>query len=234
MDRTIYLSPSKLNLLNECPRCFWLAEKMGISRPRGIFPSLPGGMDLVLKNYFDNYRGSLPPELMGRVPGVLMPDMNLLKKWRNWKTGLQVQIGEVILRGALDDCLLDEAIYYPFDNKTKGQVPKDDGRQYYELQLDCYELMLRHNGYKTGGKGYLNYLYPLNVEEITERENRVIIPFVAVPFEIPTSPDRAIEKMSQAATIIKSNVVPEANPECEQCDYFTKRQIENDKRRAII
>ena len=42
-------------------------------RPRGIFPSLPSGMDRVIKTYFDHYRGSLPPELVGEVEGKLIP-----------------------------------------------------------------------------------------------------------------------------------------------------------------
>jgi hypothetical protein len=38
-----------------------------VQRPRGIFPSLPGGMDIVIKKYFNKYRGSLPPELSGKI-----------------------------------------------------------------------------------------------------------------------------------------------------------------------
>src|SRR3989344_3937655 len=68
---TIRLSPSTgLNLFRDCPRCFWLHYNKNVHRPRGIFPSLPGGMDLVLKDYFDQFRGSLPPELEGKVRGT--------------------------------------------------------------------------------------------------------------------------------------------------------------------
>ena len=48
------LSPSALNLFLNCPKCFWLDRNKGKKRPRGIYPSLPGGMDAVIKNYFDN------------------------------------------------------------------------------------------------------------------------------------------------------------------------------------
>jgi len=43
------LSPSALNLMKECPRCFWLAQHKVWKRPSGIFPSLPSGMDRILK-----------------------------------------------------------------------------------------------------------------------------------------------------------------------------------------
>jgi len=54
----IRLSPSSLNLFLECPRCFWLDKNKGIKRPRGIFPSLPSGMDSVIKKYTVNIKSS--------------------------------------------------------------------------------------------------------------------------------------------------------------------------------
>lgn len=88
-NRKIMLSPSTLNLYLECPRCFWLDKIKGIKRPRGIFPSLPSGMDLVIKNYFDKYRlkGELPEEIKNKIKGKLFPDMETLKKWGPVFTG---------------------------------------------------------------------------------------------------------------------------------------------------
>jgi len=62
---TFKLSPSSLNLMNECERCFWLDKHNVWKRPNGIFPSLPSGMDRILKTHFDKFRdkGLLPPEL---------------------------------------------------------------------------------------------------------------------------------------------------------------------------
>ena len=59
------LSPSSLNLLEDCPRCFWLNIMKKISRPSGAFPSLPSGVDKILKEHFDSFmrKGKLPPEL---------------------------------------------------------------------------------------------------------------------------------------------------------------------------
>jgi len=59
------LSPSTLNLMHECPRCFWLSTHKVWTRPAGIFPSLPSGMDGILKKHFDKFmeKGKLPPEL---------------------------------------------------------------------------------------------------------------------------------------------------------------------------
>jgi len=75
MNYPLRLSPSTLNLFIDCPRCFWLHINKRIHRPRGIFPSLPSGMDNVIKTYFDKYRkkGELPPELQNQVKEKLFP-----------------------------------------------------------------------------------------------------------------------------------------------------------------
>src|SRR3989338_1065151 len=109
----IKLSPSTLNLFLECPRCFWLDKVKNIKRPRGIFPSLPGGMDRVIKAYFDTFRAKsvLPPELDGgNFEGVkLFSDQDRLERWRSWKTGLVYRDGDgSVLGGALDDLLVKD------------------------------------------------------------------------------------------------------------------------------
>src|SRR3989344_7162620 len=88
---TYKLSPSSLNLLENCPRCFWLQIVKKILRPSGAFPSLPSGMDKMIKTHFDKFRdnGSLPPELNHHgVDAVLFNDRELLKTWRNNFTGI--------------------------------------------------------------------------------------------------------------------------------------------------
>ena len=50
------LSRSKIDLYLNCPRCFYLQVVKKISRPAGIFPSLPSGVDKMLKEHFDGKR----------------------------------------------------------------------------------------------------------------------------------------------------------------------------------
>ncbi len=49
----------------DCPRCFWLQIVKKERRPPTPFPSLPNGMDKILKEHFDRFMeaGKLPPEL---------------------------------------------------------------------------------------------------------------------------------------------------------------------------
>lgn len=221
----IKLSASKLGILRECPRCFWDANNSKFARPRGIFSSLPGGIDLIMKDYFDQFRGTLPPELKGKVDGVLMSDLVKLNKWRNWRSGLTWEDRElgVNLIGALDDCLVDiagEEIYMPLDNKTKGSLPKDDGAQYYQLQLDCYGLLLQANKYRINGKAYLAYYYPLPLvfKDNKIEPNKIMFNFGINTYCLESSPDRAIKEIARAVEILKGKR-PAPAPDCEYCRF---------------
>lgn len=161
----IRLSPSTLGLFKDCPRCFWLHMNPKIKRPSGPFPSLPGGMDHVIKKYYDKYAGSLPPELEGKVEGVLIKDRELLNKWRNWRSGLKYEDKKrnAVLFGALDDCLQVGDKYAPLDYKTRGWPPKEGGEIFYQHQLDAYSFLLDINGYKAEDFAYLVYYFPRSV-----------------------------------------------------------------------
>ncbi len=216
----IRLSPTTgLNLFRECPRCFWLHYNKKVQRPRGIFPSLPGGMDLVIKKYFDRYRGTLPPEIEGKVEGSLMPDIKLMGKWRNWRSGLEYHDKELdaVLFGALDDCLIDDDRYIPLDYKTRGSTPKyGSSERYYQTQLDAYSLLLSTNDYKTGNFAYLVYYYPTEV-----RENGSV-KFDIKPVKVETNLERAKKTFCDAVELLKGPM-PGRNNNCEYCCWIRNR-----------
>ncbi len=88
MKPTYKLSPSSINLMLDCERCFWLAKHKVWSRPSTPFPQLPNGMDRVLKVHFDKFmkKGLLTPELYNHshCEGIkLFDNEELLAQWRN-------------------------------------------------------------------------------------------------------------------------------------------------------
>jgi hypothetical protein len=221
MAKQVTLSPSALNLFKDCSRCFWLEKVKNIKRPRGIFPSLPGGMDRVIKTYFDTFRaqGTLPPELrIDALKGIhLYNDQAQLERWRAWRTGLQYHDEDgLVLSGMLDDLLVKEGAYIPFDYKTKGSpTNEEDATKYYQTQLDCYALMLEGNGFKTAGYGFLLYYSPKEVGE----NGRVS--FEIQPIRIGTDTARAKDLFRRALAILTSPA-PEAAPKCEYCGWLEK------------
>jgi CRISPR/Cas system-associated exonuclease Cas4 (RecB family) len=210
----IKISPSGISYLMECPRCLWLQVNENVRRPRGIFPSLPGGMDLVIKSYFDKYRGSLPPELERQIDGVLMDDVSLLNRWRNWRIGLEYQDKErdAVLCGALDDCVTrdqkvgpkNQTFYMPLDYKTRGFPPQEGASEiYYQHQLDAYTLLLSENGKRVGDYAYLVYYYPKEVKERGE------VQFEVKPVKIQTDTERIRKMFRDAVDLLRGELPKE-------------------------
>lgn len=228
----IRLSPTgSLSIFLNCPRCFWLQMNKKVKRPRGIFPSLPSGMDRVIKKYFDGFRlkNELPPEIQGKVEGRLFSDLNLLEKWRSWRaTNLRYEDNSlnVSLSGALDDCLVSDGYFIPLDYKTKGAEIKGDPAKYYQTQLDCYCLILEASGYKTKGLAYLVYYYPKEVST----GGRVI--FEVSPFKINTNPDNAKKLVEDAAKLLEGPL-PKSSWNCEYCCWLEARRKTQQGAQAI-
>ena len=217
---TIKLSPSVLNIYRNCPRCFWLAKVKGVPRPRGIFPSLPSGMDRGIKSYFDGFRVKqrVPPELSEfNAEFKLYPDQSKLDLWREWRTGLQYVDGNKnVLFGALDELVVINDLHVPFDYKTKGSpTSPEDAQKYYQLQLDCYALMLESNGMKTAGYGVLMYYSPNEVRENGQ------VQFQTQLIKIKTDIQRAINVFTSAIDSLTGDL-PNPSKECEYCPYVHK------------
>ncbi|MCX6750872.1 MAG: PD-(D/E)XK nuclease family protein, partial [Candidatus Pacearchaeota archaeon] len=146
------LSPSSLSLMHECPRCFWLDKHDVWKRPASIFPSLPSGMDGILKTHFDKFRdrGLLPPELREsecKNECKLFDDSEKLKIWRNNLKGISwTDKNGNILHGAVDNLLQKGEKLIVLDYKTRGYPVKEDTAEHYQNQLDIYNFLLRKNG----------------------------------------------------------------------------------------
>lgn len=165
------LSPSSLSLMQECPRCFWLTQHGVWKRPNGIFPSLPSGMDSILKVHFDKFRdkGELPPELCNNSECKylrLFNNKKLLSVWRSNFKGISFEDKEGnILHGAVDNILINlrNKKLVVLDFKTRGFPCKDDTHEHYQNQLDIYNFLLRKNGHETEDFSYLLFYIPKEV-----------------------------------------------------------------------
>ncbi len=211
------LSPSSLNLLHECPRCFWL-DKHGIwKRPEGIFPSLPSGMDRILKVHFDKFRDRslLPPEIAENSECVgmkLFNDKELLKTWQNNRKGISFkdENGNE-LHGAVDNILQKGSELIVLDYKTRGYGLKEDTHEHYQLQLDLYNLMLRKNNYETEDFAFLLFYVPKEVTETGE------VIFDTTLKKMPISVKNAEETWKKALALLNSEC-PEKG--CQWCERF--------------
>ncbi|MFH1592959.1 MAG: PD-(D/E)XK nuclease family protein, partial [Candidatus Woesearchaeota archaeon] len=138
------ISPSSINLMKECPRCFYLQIVKKIRRPDTPFPSLPSGMDKILKEHFDRFmeKNELPPEIKDSECKTckLFNDKEKLKLWRSNFKGLEFkdEKNDVLLHGAVDNILKKGKKLIVLDYKTRGYPLKEDTHKHYQAQMDLY------------------------------------------------------------------------------------------------
>jgi hypothetical protein len=214
---TFRLSPSSLNLMQECPRCFWLDKHNVWKRPVGIFPSLPSGMDRILKAHFDKFRERelLPPEIcedMNCIGMKLFGDAELLKTWQNNRKGISFKDEDGNeLFGAIDNLLQKGKKLVVLDYKTRGYGLKDDTHEHYQLQLDIYNLLLRKNGYETEDFAFLLFYVPKEVTETGE------VIFDTTLKKMSISVKNAEDAWKKALALLNSEC-PEKG--CQWCERF--------------
>ena len=202
----IKLSPSRLNLLEECPRCFWLSIVKKVKRPVGPMSSIPIKMDSIIKHYFDRYRqlGELPPMIGGSITGRLPKDMPKTLK-HNEKNG-------VILCGRPDEYFeLEDGSIIPFDHKTKSKKPENIHSS-YKMQMNVYSYLLKSMGYKTTNKAYLAFYYP---DECDLHDG---MPFHCKILEVKTN-FKKVEKLVEKAYNILNGPIPKSSKDCEFCKW---------------
>jgi len=191
-----------------------------VRRPAGIFPSLPSGMDRILKNHFDRFmeKEELPPELKEEIKEKikLFDDFELLKVWRNNFKGIQwTDKKGNLFRGAVDNILKKGKKLIVLDYKTRGFPLKEDTAEHYQDQLNIYNFLLRKNHYSTEDYGYLLFYYPKEVTFTGE------VIFDTKLVKMKTSIKNA-EKLTKNALKCLEGKVPKASEECEYCGYCEK------------
>jgi len=215
MEKQLKLSPSSLNLFVDCPRCFWNSFN-GKKRPSGIFPSLPSGIDKILKHYFDYYRkkGIVPPEI--EEIGAKMYVGPELKDWQSNFRGIQWEDKKtgVILRGAVDEMLIKDGKLIVLDFKTRGFPLKDDTADHYENQLNTYNFLLKKNNRKVENYGYLLFYHPKQAC----KGKKCHIEFNTDLVKMKADPSKAEKVFRDAVACLNGNI-PKANKNCEWCEY---------------
>jgi hypothetical protein len=216
-----HFSPSSLSLLKECPRCFWLHFNKGIRRPSGIFPSLPGGMDKILKAHFDLFmeKGTMPPELKELKGVKLFSNKELLKIWRSNFKGIQYTDKEGnLFRGAVDNILKKGSKLIVLDYKTRGFPLKEDTAGHYQDQMDIYNFLLRKNNYSTEDYAYLLFYHPDKVN----KDGSVIFNTDLIKMKISV---KNAENIFEKAIKVLKGKMPKPGKDCEYCSWADSCRI---------
>lgn len=160
------LSRSRIELFKQCPRCFWLGERLKIKRPNGPPFRINSAIDELFKKEFDVYRAKAEPHplmLDNQIKAVPFVHADL-DKWRHNFTGVTALHKPTNLHifGAVDDIWINdrsELIVVDYKATAKaGEVSLDaDWQICYKRQMEVYQWLLRRSGFEVNDTGYFVY-----------------------------------------------------------------------------
>lgn len=219
------LSRSKVDLFLECPRCFYIDNKLGTARPPGYPFSLNAAVDHLLKKEFDVHRaeGSVHP-LMEEYNIDLVPyEHPDIDKWRENFKGVETKHEPTgfTISGAIDDVWVDKKTgeLYVVDYKatSKDATPTLDAKwqDSYKRQMEVYQWLLRQNGHKVSNTGY--FVYANGKRDEKAFDGKLEFEVVIIPYE---GDDGWLETtLGKIKENLESSKIPDVGEDCDYCKY---------------
>jgi len=167
VEEPFRVSRSKIDLFLNCPRCFYLDRRLGISTPPGFPFSLNSAVDKLLKKEFDVHRAKGTPHPLMKAYGVDAVPLahEQIDAWRD-SIGAGITYFDkktnLIITGGVDDVWVNqkgEFIVVDYKSTSKdGEVSLDAEWQIgYKRQMEIYQWLFRQNDYKVSSTGYFVY-----------------------------------------------------------------------------
>jgi hypothetical protein len=220
------LSRSKLELFVECPRCFYLDNKLGTARPRGPAFTLNVAVDALLKKEFDTHRAKGEPHpLMRRYEIDAIPyDHEMMDIWRENFKGIDYkhEATGFVVSGAVDDVWVNpkgELIVVDYKATSKdGEIETladSAWEQQYRRQMGIYQWLLKQNGFKVNSTGYFVYCNAGSDKEAFDGQLEFKV--TIVPCEGTT--EWVEPALMDAKKCLDGSTIPPAGPKCDFCTY---------------
>jgi CRISPR/Cas system-associated exonuclease Cas4 (RecB family) len=220
------LSRSKIELFMECPRCFYLDNKLGTARPRGPAFTLNLAVDELFKREFDSYRVKQESHpLMLRYGLDAIPFAHEeLNTWRDNFSGVthtHKPTGFTV-SGAVDDVWVrpsGELIVVDYKATAKEDridTLEDSGWEVsYRRQMGVYQWLLSQRGFRVDVTGYFVYA---NAKKDAP-SFRDTLTFETTLVSCAGEMDWIEETLLNISNCLRSETAPSAGAGCEFCAY---------------
>ncbi len=218
------LSRSKIDLFVECPRCFYLDQRLGIKRPDTYPLTLNIAVDELLKKEFDLLRETEDAHPIMKQYGIdAVPfkheDMEM---WRDaMRRGIEYLDSRTNLsiRGGVDDVWIrpnGELLIVDYKAKaTRDEISLDgDLGDQYKRQLEVYQWLFRKNGFKVSNTAY--FLFVNGKKDALKFDGKLEFEMSIIPFE--GNPDW-IEPILLKLKECLLGALPVPNSTCAYCAY---------------
>ncbi len=220
------LSRSKIDLFIECPKCFYLDNKLGTARPRGPSFTLNIAVDELFKREFDSYRTEKKPHpIMEEYAIDAVPFIHKdLDTWRENFEGIEFlhKPTGFTVSGAIDDIWQGsngELIVVDYKATAKEgtiETLSDSAwEDQYKRQIGVYQWLLRQNGFEVSDTGY--FVYANGDASLPTFHDTLEFTTTLVPCEGKTEwIEPTLEKIKAC---LVSDVFPPSGVDCEFCPY---------------
>jgi CRISPR/Cas system-associated exonuclease Cas4 (RecB family) len=199
------LSRSKIDLFLECPKCFYIDNKLGTARPR-----------LMTKYGVD----AIPFE---------HKDMN---RWRDNFKGVEYfhEPTGFTVSGAVDDVWINpegELIVVDYKATSKDEKVNLDAewQKGYKLQMEIYQWLMRKNNFQVSDTGY--FVYANGRTDLKAFDGKLEFDVDLIPYTAEGYWNE--DTLFQIKETLESDEIPKKGDDCEYCPYFYTRQEKESK-----
>jgi len=224
------ISRSKIDLFIECPRCFYLDRKLGISRPGIPSFTLNSAVDSLLKKEFDLLRNSKEShELMKKYKIDAIPFSH--PDLSTWRDDHYRYIGASVLHdktnflitGIIDDIWKDTKdnlliVDYKATSTSKEISLEDKWKQGYKRQMEIYQWIFRKKGFQVSDTGYFVFANASRTRSKFDGKlefDLSIIPYKGDGFWIEP-------RLLGMKKCLDSSTIPTKGAECLHCAFREK------------
>lgn len=224
-DSPFKLSRSKLELFNECAKCFYIDRRLGVGRPPGFPFSLNSAVDTLLKKEFDHFRKlNQPHPLMVKNKIDAIPfSHDEMDAWRDsLRRGIIYKMPDIslIISGGVDDVWINPQgeliiVDYKATSKTEEVTLDAEWQGGYKRQMEIYQWLFRKNGFKVHDEGM--FVYCNGQTDVDEFDAKLCFQIKLIPYRGST--DWVESFVLKAYECLRSDKVPDPSEDCDYCRY---------------
>ena len=218
------LSRSKIDLFKECPRCFYVDNKLGTARPPGYPFNLNSAVDTLFKKEFDIHRAAQTPHPLFKEYNIdAVPFQHpKIDIWRENFKGVEVKHAPTgfTVSGAVDDLWVQpngEVVVVDYKSTSKdGEVNLDaEWQDGYKRQMEVYQWLLRNNDLKISDTGY--FVYANGRTDVDTFDGKLEFDIKIIPYT--GNADWVDDTLLEIKQALDSEHIPDSGEQCDYCKY---------------